>query len=182
MIDSEADHHDADQLVVINALRSAHQYQEKLLVLADLKASIAMGIVAIMIVMLLAQVNIPEDISLNASPVYGLFFLFEGAAFVLAMMVIMPRMTREKKLERIEDSPNTMFFGFFTQFSEEEYVQFMEKELRKPAKVEHLFLKDLYQIGQTLKTKYTLLKYCYVAAAAGIIVPFGPTVYLMFFR
>ncbi|MGB1109581.1 MAG: Pycsar system effector family protein [Gammaproteobacteria bacterium] len=166
----------------ISALRVAHQYQEKLLLLADLKASIAMGIVAVLIVFVLVQVNIPGDISLNAAPAFALFFLFEGAAFLLAMMVIMPRTIRDARLSRIEDAPNPLFFGFFTQFSEDEFVSHMESELSKPDKVEKIFLKDLYQLGQALKSKYALLRWCYLAAAGGVIIPFGPTIYLMFIR
>lgn len=165
-------------------LGTAHQYQTRLLFLADLKASVAMGIVALMLLMVILYARLSADgpIDDHFAPVLAAFLFFEGMAFFLAFLVITPKTVFETKVRRIEDAPNSLFFGFFTQFTEDEYVDYMTEQLRSPGNAQRILITDLYQIGCALKSKYTLLKYTYAFAAAGMIVPLGPTIYLVLMR
>lgn len=71
--------------------------------------------------------------------------------------------------------PNPLFFGFFSVYSESEYVDYMTKKLVDNDSARELLLKDLYQVGKVLKRKFTLLKFAYTFATAGIIIGVAST-------
>ncbi|MGB1109958.1 MAG: Pycsar system effector family protein [Gammaproteobacteria bacterium] len=170
---------DLPESMSVYTLRATQQAQSNLLTLADLKASIAMMMVAIMIllVIVLSRLNLPGFINENLAPTMGLFLLLEGTSFFLALTVITPMTINKLKLTSIESAPNKLFFGFFTQFPQDTFVKHMKQELRNPEVVEEMLLKNIYQVGMTLQGKYAVLKYVYIFAAAGMLVPVGPAIY-----
>ena len=65
--------------------------------------------------------------------------------------------------------PNPFFFGFYTRFTEEQYLNYLSGKLRNDAESRELLARDLYQTGQVLLKKYKLLKYTYLLAMIGIL-------------
>lgn len=159
---------------VIYTLRTAHQNQTQLLILADQKANILIGAVVVALTIIFARSNLMTTLNSALIVPFGLFLVLELCAFVLALMVITPSVSGRAKLKRVSDIPNPLFFGFFTQFKEDEYVDYLCDKLHNNDMARRLLAADLYQIGCVLKKKYKVLKYAYISAAAGIILPLIP--------
>ena len=64
--------------------------------------------------------------------------------------------------------PNPFFFGFYTNFTEEDYVAHMLNTIEDNEKAKALFLKDIYQMGNILKRKYKQLRRAYLFAFLGV--------------
>jgi len=159
----------ADDHDVIYTLRTAHQSQTQLNLMADQKANILVGAIIVLLSFLFTRLPTYELNDRSIIMLIGIFILLEMLALLLGIMVIRPRTRYLKHSLNIEDMPNPLFFGFFTRYSESEYVDFMLQRVEDNQKARELLLKDLYQIGQILKRKFTLLKLAYNFAAAGIL-------------
>lgn len=158
-----------DKNEVIYTLRTAHQSQTQLNLMADQKANILVGTIVIVLTFLFTR--LPQHYLADQTSVLliVIFTLLEVIAVLLGIMVIKPR-TRWLNLDvKIEDMPNPLFFGFFTRFKEQEYVDHMQQVLTHNLTARELLLKDLYQIGLVLKRKFTLLKFAYNFAAMGVL-------------
>jgi hypothetical protein len=154
---------------VIYALRTAHQHQSQLLALADQKANILVGILSVVLTIIFTKVDIMVTVN-NGFTIPAVFFiLLEGAALLLALFVIMPKTIGRINSMDIEDIPNPFFFGFYTNFKEQEYLAYMADKLTDDESARNFLAKDLFQIGIVLKKKYKLLKYTYLLAACGVI-------------
>jgi len=171
---------DKNSLDIIHALRTAHQYQTQLIILADQKANILIGIVAIILTILFTRADFLTKIDAwLLIPLAG-FVSVEVAALFLALLVIMPKTVGRLKTMHIEDLPNPLFFGFFTKFKEQEYVTYLTNKLDSNLSARELLTSDLYQIGLVLQKKYTLLKQAYSLAVVGIILLIIFTIIFLF--
>ena len=72
--------------------------------------------------------------------------------------------------------PNPYFFGFFTKFDENEYLDYISGKLKDDKSARELLAKDIYQIGLILRKKYILLKYTYILAFVGVFLLSSSTV------
>jgi hypothetical protein len=154
---------------VIYALRTVHQTQTQLNVMADQKANMLVGTIVICLSFLFTRFS-----SLDLSNTYwivtlAVIMLLELVGIFFGIMVIKPRAKYPNNILKLEEMPNPLFFGFYTQFKEQEYVDYMKKALSNNANSRELILRDIYQIGHVLKRKYTMLKHAYNFAGAGIM-------------
>src|SRR5262245_53706521 len=157
---------------IIYTLRTAHQNHMQLTVMADQKAHILIGVVAVTCTILFTKAhvlaNLQEQLFL---PLAG-FLCLEVLTLLLALSVLLPTNIGRRKGMKIEGEANPLFFGFFTTFTEEEYVTFLCEKLTDDQSARILLMKDLYCLGVVLKRKYRLLKYAYIFAALSVVCPF----------
>lgn len=168
-MDSKSPASAKDQHDIIYALRTAHQNQTQLNIMADQKANIIIGTIVIFLTFLVTRYNFADFANLREVLLVTVAISFEIIALILGIMVIQPRGRWSNHKLSIDDMPNPLFFGFFTRFSEQEYVDFMLNKLNDNSSARELLLKDYYQIGLVLKRKFSLLKYTYHFAFGGIL-------------
>jgi len=95
---------------VIYALRTAHQNQTQLVILADQKANVLIGIVAGVLTFLLSKTHfLTWGENKFFIPCAG-FLLLEGIALIFALLELMPKTTKPFQTLEIEDMPNPLFF------------------------------------------------------------------------
>jgi len=84
-----------------------------------------------------------------------------------AVVAILPSIRPPKSVPGTE---NILFFGVFSQFSEEEYADRVVNQLNGDESVFRTMLRDIYQNGQVLqRKKYRFLGYAYRAFLAGLV-------------
>jgi len=173
---------DTNSRNAIYALRTTHQHQSQLLVLADQKANILVGILAVILTIIFTK----ADFLTNLSGIYiipiAVFIILEVAALLLALLVIMPKTIGHLHTTKIENIPNPFYFGFFTKFSEDDYVEYLSDTLKDGMSARSLLAKDIYQTGIVLRKKYVLLKYTYILAFVGVLVLASSVVAFLFIR
>lgn len=154
---------------MIHALRTAHISGTQLILMADQKANILMGIIAIVFTIFISRTGTLEIMSHNFALPIILFLLMESCSFMFALLVLLPR-NSNNKASSIEKMGNPLYFGHFTQFSETEYCRYIENNMTNNQQARHLLSKDLYQIGKILVKKYKLLRYAYSFTYIGIFI------------
>lgn len=155
----------------IYALRTAHQNQMQLNLMADQKANILVGSMLIVLTMVISRLYTMPDTETWLRFILGLFVIIETIALGLAIRVIMPRNIRTNHASRIEDVANPLFFGCFSAFPENEYTEYIVEQVHTDQTAIHLFVRDFYQLGRVLDKKYALLKYAYIFAVGGVVLP-----------
>ena len=114
---------------VIYAIRTAHQHQSQLLVLADQKANILVGILSVVLTIIFTKSSALTNISSDLFVPVACFIVLEVVALLLALLVIMPKTIGQLNTTKIENIPNPFFFGFFTRFREDEFLEYLSREL-----------------------------------------------------
>lgn len=144
----------------VHLLRTAQTVQYQLSQMADQKASMLLGITFVIFTISVGQAQG------GAEPVPLL--ILGGAAFLaatLTVLAVLPAVTGPKP-DRIR---NLLFFGAFTQLSEEEFVATLLGQIGETTSVYELFAHDIYQNGQVLaRKKYLLLGWAYRVLLAGL--------------
>ncbi len=158
---------------VIQTLRTAHQNQTQLNLMADQKANILIGALVVVFSVVLSRVGAVLDLHDRLNLPVLAFVLLQLVPLVLATLVLIPRNVRLKKRrnQSMAEVSNPLFFGHYSVFAQDEYIEHMMQRLEDNAAARILLLTDLYQMGQILKRKYRLLRRAYVAAAIGVVVP-----------
>lgn len=147
----------------IQTMRTTQGIHVSLSQMADQKSSILMGATLVIFTITIGQATRGGGPPL-ALLVLG-FFAFVTA--VLVMMATMPAIGRVPL--RPDQPPNLLFFGSFTQLSEDEYVRRLMAETRTEEGLRRLILHDLYQNGTVLQAKkYRLLGYAYRSFLLGL--------------
>lgn len=155
---------------VIQTLRTAHQNQTQLNLMADQKANILIGTLALMFTVVITRlITAVDDQALWVTLV--VFVAMQMVSLVLTVMVLIPKNIRSKKSKDINDIQNPLFFGFFTQYSQQQYSDYMHGLLNDNESARQLLINDMYQIGLVLRRKYRLLKWAYLSALLGVLVP-----------
>ena len=173
---------DVNSRNAIYALRTTHQHQSQLLVLADQKANILVGILAVILTIIFTKAQFLASLSgIYIIPI-AVFIILEVAALLLALLVIMPKTIGHLHTSKIENIPNPFYFGFFTKFREDEYVEYLSLRLNDGMSARILLAKDIYQTGVVLRKKYILLKYTYILAFAGVLLLASSVVAFLFIR
>ena len=164
---------DDDGHDVIYTLRTAHQNQTQHLLLADQKANVLVGIVAVILTILFTRTNFLTSSEIVIRNAFLVFVIVELVALVLAILVITPRAVQAGAYQTLDGVPNVLFFGYFTRFSEDDYLGFMERRLSTSGEARKFLIRDLYQIGLVLKRKYRLLKMAYMTTVTGFLFLFA---------
>lgn len=153
----------------IYTLRTIHQHQAAMLILADQKANILIGTIAVVLTVLFT--NFYSVTTINDSFLYYAlgFLLLEALAMLLSLLVIMPKNNHGKIRTSMGKLSNPLYFGFFVHCSEDEFADHISENLNTNLSSRNLLARDIYQIGQILNRKYRLLKYAYLLAVMGIL-------------
>lgn len=159
---------------VIYTLRTAHQNQTQHLILADQKANVLIGIIAVTLTILLTRIDYVTAFFNGQESLFrygiGTFFIIETLALLTAIMVILPRTVSAVRSNKPENMPNPLHFGFFGQVSEEEYVEYLTSTIKDNDSARKLLAADFYQMGKVLKRKYRYLKLAYSLTIIGFLV------------
>jgi hypothetical protein len=155
---------------VIDLLNAVHRSHLRLNVMADQKANILMGIIGIMFTVVLTKLMSSESYSVHLQLILIVFIALELVAFSFSLMVIAPKFHGKFAIKNIESMPNPFFFGFYTNFAEDDYVAHMLGSIEDNEKAKALFLKDIYQMGKILKRKYKQLRRAYLFAFLGVAI------------
>lgn len=147
----------------IDMLVAVHRAHVTLSQMADQKASILMGATFVIFTITIGQAKG------SGAPlpllVLGGFAFF---AAVLAVLAILPHVHTIRMAR-----PNLLFFGSFTQLSEEEYIDRLCEQMQSDDTIFATMARDIYQNGQVLEhKKYRLLGYAYRIFLVGLTVSF----------
>lgn len=152
---------DGFSVQAIHLVRTALQTNLTLSQMADQKASILMGATFVVFTISVGQASrdhFPAPLMVLA--------LFACISALLAASAIIPRVGVPAGAGT---TGNLLFFGAFTQLSEDEFVERVLRELQSDELVFRTMLRDVYQNGQVLqRKKYRLLRLAYVAFLAGL--------------
>jgi len=159
----------------IYALRTVHENQTQLVLLADQKANVLIGIVAVILTILCTRANFLTTLDRKVFILLAGALLIELMGVFFALLVLMPNTTNHLSKMKIEEVPNLFFFGFFTGFNVEEYVGHLTHRLNDDYTARRLLATDLYQVGVVLKRKYVLLRYAYIFAVSGAVLLLSST-------
>ena len=145
----------------VHMMRTTQLAHLQLSAMADHKASILMGATFVIFTITIGQ-------SHGAMPPLPLLIL-GGAAFfsaILAVLAILP-VTRQR---RPTGPLNVLFFGSFTQLSEDEFTDKIVSRLQSDDSVYRTMAHDIYQNGMVLQNKkYRLLGYAYRVFLVGLV-------------
>jgi hypothetical protein len=164
MVDDERAERRAFPANAIHLVRTTQQIHVQLSAMADHKASILMGATFVIFTITIGQAR-------SASAPLPLLILGASAFFsaVFAVLAILPA-THYKRGGAI----NLLFFGSFTQLSEEEYLDRMVERLTADEDIFRTMARDIYQNGLVLeRKKYRLLGYAYRIFLLGLTASFG---------
>ena len=156
---------------VIQTLRTAHQNQTQLNVMADQKANILIGTLVLMFTVVMTRLLQLIDGHEQLMLPLIVFVAMQLIPLVLTVMVLIPKNINGPKGKDIESMANPLFFGFFTRYSEAEYTQYLKSILVDDESARALLIKDIYQIGKILRRKYRLLRLAYISALLGVLTP-----------
>lgn len=139
-------------------MRTAHQHHVSLSSMADQKANILTGTSFLMLTLLFGQMSSAE-IQLGQI----VLAVFTAAAALFALLAVIPRFRRPKGVPL-----NPLFFGHFSELTEEEFVNRLRRELSDDDRLYDLWMRDLFQLGRSLyKRKYRFLRLSYQLLLTG---------------
>ena len=149
----------------VHLLRTTQSIQYQLSQMADQKANLLMGTTFVIF-------TITVGMAKNGNPPVALLVL-GGAAFLSALLAVMAVLPSTKAAPRADGPANLLFFGSFSQLSEEEFIALMLKTVQTHEGVFEAFAHDIYQNGRVLaRKKYRLLGYAYKVLVCGLIASF----------
>lgn len=159
---------------VIYALRTAHQNQTQHIILADNKANVLIGIVAVVLTIMSTRLSMFSTLDRTFSLIIATFIVLQVIALLLALLVITPKTLKGFDAADKEEMTNPFFFGFFTRLSQQDYLHWMQTTLENNRQARDLLARDMYQIGCVLQRKYRLLKLAYLFTVLGFVSLFLP--------
>jgi hypothetical protein len=143
----------------IHLVRTSVQMNQMLSQMADQKASILMGATFVVFTIAVGQArggNIPYSLAVLALSAF--------LSALCAVYAVLPSV-RPPKAGPVEN-PNKLFFGHFTQMSEDAWTDSIIADLKADETVFRAMLHDVYQNGQVLQAK----KYKYLGRAYRIFI------------
>jgi len=156
---------------VIQTLRTAHQNQTQLNLMADQKANILIGTLVLVYTVVLTRLpSLLTEETIWFWPTV-LLMMVQLVPLVLTVLVLIPKNIHGPAGEDIQHIQNPLFFGFFTRYPEAQYVEYLQSQLTDNEQARVLLIKDLYQIGAILRRKYRLLRWAYLTALLGLVLP-----------
>ena len=154
---------------VIHVLRSTHSNQAGLIALADQKSNVIIGIIAVILTLLFTNTAFLQTLDRLSILLLIVCVFTELLALFFALLVIMPKSANDSSNSKIESISNPLFFGLFTKFKEDEYVNHLIENIDNNLSARQHMAIDIYQTGHVLKRKYLFLKYAYTLAACGTV-------------
>jgi hypothetical protein len=148
----------------IHLVRTAQQLNLALSQMADTKASILMGATFVAFTIAIGQAR-------NGSMPWalGVLALFAFISACCAVFAVMPSVGSPKSISLNDGKSNKLFFGYFAQTPEDEWIDSILDELRADETVFRTMLHDIYQNGQVLqRKKYRYLSYAYRSFLMGL--------------
>ncbi len=143
----------------IHLVRTTQQINITLSQMADQKASILMGATFVVFTISVSQAS-RSGLTISLS----VLILFAFLSAMLAVFAIMPSVRPKSDLPR-----NVLFFGWFTQMPEADYVDEVLNDLANDEIIYRTMLRDIYQNGQVLQhKKYKYLGWAYRMFLAGL--------------
>ena len=150
----------------VHLLRTTQQIQYQLSQMADQKANLLMGTTFVIFTITIGQAKT------TTGPAVALLIL-GAAAFLSALLAVMAVLPSTKVPPRPDGPANLLFFGSFSQLTEDEFVALMLKTVQTHDAVFEAFAHDIYQNGRVLaRKKYRLLGYAYKVLVVGLICSF----------
>jgi hypothetical protein len=150
----------------VQAIRSVTHTNLTLSQMADQKASILMGATFVVFTIAVGQAareSYPLPLMVLA------FFSFLSALFAVAVVMPSVRGRPGTRVAPMLDDANVLFFGVFTQLTEQEFTEHVLDRLVTDEDIFRLMLRDIHQNGQVLqRKKYRCLGYAYRIFLAGI--------------
>lgn len=144
----------------IHMMRTTQLAHFQLSAMADHKASILMGATFVIFTITVGQAS-GTDAPLP-------MLILGGAAFlsaVCAVLSVLPAIGRRRGVPL-----NLLFFGSFTELSEDEYVERITERLASDDSIYRTMARDIYQNGCVLQhKKYRLLSWAYRIFLAGLV-------------
>jgi hypothetical protein len=153
---------DGFSVQAIHLVRTTQQIQVTMSQMADQKASIMMGATFVVFTIAVGQAS-------RGDFPYALMVLAISAflSALCAIAAVLPSIRPPRS--QAADRDNILFFGVFSQFSEEEYAERVLAALRSDETVFRTMLRDTHQNGMVLqKKKYRFLGYAYRIFLAGL--------------
>ncbi len=150
----------------VHLLRTTQQIQYQLSQMADQKASLLMGATFVIFSITVGQAKT------GGTPQFALLIL-GAAAFVAALLAVMAVLPSTKVPPRANGPANMLFFGSFTQMTEDDFVEMVLDTVTDSDAVYAAFAHDIYQNGRVLaRKKYRLLGYAYRVLIVGLVASF----------
>jgi hypothetical protein len=144
----------------VHLMRTTQLSHLQLSAMADQKASILMGASFVIFTITIGQAR-------GTTPPVPLLIL-GAAAFlsaICAVLCVVPAFRRRKA-----GTVNLLFFGSFTQLSEEEFTEEIVAKLRDDDTIYRTMARDIYQNGCVLQhKKYRMLGWAYRIFLAGLV-------------
>ncbi|WP_207435426.1 Pycsar system effector family protein [Sabulibacter ruber] len=146
--------------------------QMRLSDMADNKAHILLTINSIIVSVLFTVLFRKIDTEPELIVPGILFLLTSLSTMVLAILVTMPRIKRDKPAVQhpTKDKLNLMFFGDFHSMSLLEYEGQIMELIADPKTLYASMIKDNYHLGVVLQKKYTSLRFAYIFFIVGFVV------------
>jgi len=142
-------------------MRTTQLAQLQLSAMGDTKASILMGATFVIFTITIGKAQ-------GSSAPIPLLIL-GGAAFFAAIFAVLAVLPVTRKAKPTGES-NILFFGVFTQMSEDEFINTVTSRLHSDDSIYRTMARDIYQAGMVLQNKkYRLLGYAYRILLIGLV-------------
>lgn len=152
-------------LQAVHLVRTATQTNLTLSQMADQKASILMGATFVVFTIAIGQAR-SGSVPLTLLVLAGFAFL----SAMCAVAAILPSISGGAG----GGKPNLLFFGTFTQLSEDEFADRVLAELGDDERIYRAMLRDIHQNGMVLQNKkYRLLRFAYLLFLTGLVSSFA---------
>ena len=149
----------------VHLVRTATQTNLTLSQMADQKASILMGATFVVFTIAVGQAR-SGAVPLTLLVLAGFAFL----SAMCAVAAILPAINGKSG----GGVPNLLFFGHFTQLSEDEFANNVLAELGDDERIYRTMLRDIHQNGMVLQhKKYRLLRLAYLLFLTGLVCSFA---------
>lgn len=152
----------------IYVLRTTQQNQVQLNLMADQKANIVIGMSLIFFTIahriMTGGDSTPDWVIL---PVL-ILSVSMTAAFLLAVLVLIPKLRHEKKCEA-NTLANPLFFSLFASAEVDDFASYLVSELEDPRRARELLARDVHSTGVALRKKFTLLRFAYICLTVGVL-------------
>lgn len=154
----------------IHLVRTTQLIQMQLSQMADHKASILMGATFVVFTISIGQAR---DGRMSVALTILATFAFLSA--LLAISAVLPRVGKAPPAvyKDGKDHSNILFFGRFSQMSEDEYIEAVKSGMVTEEGMYQIMLRDVYQNGLVLANrKYRFLAYAYRMFVVGLTLTF----------
>lgn len=139
------------------------QHHVTLSAMADQKASIIIGVNSVVFALVVKEAASNHALLVLAAA--------SGLAAVLCMLAVLPKLGGGKGPQ---PPPNLLFFSGFTQMSEADWIDWLERTNTDDHAIQAAMARDVYQLGQVLaQKKYKYLGWGYRVFIVGLIATFA---------